>query len=161
MPRQSQVARQTPCQYLPVRLEQQTLARHTQNLISTTDKMASLATSVRGAPATSLENATHTPEFEHDRGAKSKQNKVKEKDIRDGLAKHLRGEIEWLTSSGSIDVFTPTEVIEVTLNTGKVESDRSYLMVRTTLHTTNACIFLRTKGTPERGKILKWLRQCV
>lgn len=40
-------------------------------------------------------------------------NKVKEKDIRDALAKHLRGEIEWLTPSGSIDVFTPTEVIEV------------------------------------------------
>lgn len=146
IPRQSQVALKTPCHCLPVTLEQQTLARHTQNLISTTDKMAYLATSVHGAPATGVENATRTPEFEHDKGEKSMPNKVKEKDIRDALAKRLRGEIEWLTPSGSIDVFTPTEVIVVNLSTGKVESDRSYPMVRTTLRTSNAFIYLRTGG---------------
>ncbi|CAM9241890.1 unnamed protein product, partial [Ectocarpus sp. 4 AP-2014] len=40
-------------------------------------------------------------------------NKVDEKDVRDALARHTQGEIEWRTPAGSIDVFTKDEVIEI------------------------------------------------
>lgn len=39
--------------------------------------------------------------------------KVKEKDVRDALAKRLGGETEWGSPAGLIDVFTQNEVIEV------------------------------------------------
>ena len=97
-------------------------ARCTQILISTTSKMASLAANVRGAAPTSVENATRPSECDDTDSHTSMvlvlrtnkvANNVKEKNVRDTLAKRLQGEIEWLTPSGSIDVFTRTEVIEV------------------------------------------------
>ena len=39
--------------------------------------------------------------------------KVDEKSVRDALARHARGEIEWGTPAGSIDVFTQDEIIEI------------------------------------------------
>ncbi|CAM9497095.1 unnamed protein product, partial [Pylaiella littoralis] len=36
-----------------------------------------------------------------------------EKDVRDALARHTRGQTEWGTPAGSIDVFTRDEVIEI------------------------------------------------
>ncbi|CAM9444640.1 unnamed protein product, partial [Ectocarpus fasciculatus] len=43
----------------------------------------------------------------------SKKRAVKEHVVRDALARRLRGQPEWQTPSGSIDVFTKDEVIEV------------------------------------------------
>lgn len=42
-----------------------------------------------------------------------KSNKVSEKQVRDALARITRGEIEWATPAGYIDVFTKDEVIEI------------------------------------------------
>lgn len=85
--------------------------------------MASLATHVRGAAPTSVENAARSPERYHDPGTqvpiapmvhtKKTSNKVKEKDVRYALAKRLGGETEWGSPAGLIDVFTKNEVIEV------------------------------------------------
>lgn len=75
--------------------------------------MASIATHVRGAVPASVEDAEDTQASIAPVVHKKKDvsNKVKENFGRDGLTRHLRGEIEWLTS-GSIDVFTKNEVIE-------------------------------------------------
>lgn len=81
----------------------------------TTSKIASsLATHRPGAAATSVENATTSPERGHGSDerspaapiahAENTAEKVKERDVRDALARRLHGKIEWLTPSGSIDV---------------------------------------------------------
>lgn len=85
--------------------------------------MASLANHVRGAAPTSVENDARSPERDHNPGTqapiapmvhtKKMSNKVKEKDVRDTLAKRLGGVTEWGSPAGSIDVFTKSEVIEV------------------------------------------------
>lgn len=44
---------------------------------------------------------------------KNVSNEVKEKVVRDALAKSIGGHMEWRTPSGAIDVFTENEVVEV------------------------------------------------
>ncbi|CBJ33597.1 conserved unknown protein [Ectocarpus siliculosus] len=44
---------------------------------------------------------------------KNASNKVSERDVRDALARQTRGQTEWGTPAGSIDVFTRDEVIEI------------------------------------------------
>ncbi|CAN0039066.1 unnamed protein product, partial [Ectocarpus sp. 12 AP-2014] len=50
---------------------------------------------------------------DHNPNPKIASNKVNEKDVRDALARHTRGQTEWGTPAGSIDVFTRDEVIEI------------------------------------------------
>lgn len=83
-----------------------------------------MAPLVSGAASTSVEDVARSPEGEHRSGTqasmesvvhkkKDASDKVKEKLVRDALPKGLRGYSGWLTPSGSIDVFTENEVIEV------------------------------------------------
>lgn len=94
-----------------------TLTPCTQTLISTKSKMASLANHAHNAAPTSSLARGHDPGTQAPIApmvhTKKVLNRVREKDVRDALAKRLGRETIWGCPAGFIDVITKSEVVEI------------------------------------------------